>query len=234
MAVKHRKVLTTLAGTMAVLAFLIISSVAVVWANGLRYNTTTGSFEQTVLIAIDGDPQYVDVLLDGKKITNHVPYRIRNLLPGQYKIELAKAGFQTWTQTFWLSKGQVGLIVDPHLIAARPLMTTAESPLITSDLGSLDFGLQLSSGELTDRGELISRFGQSPLQVHRFNEFYLYQVGNELRLFLVKGSQDYLIYNSHETKRLPLALYPSTWQVAVTDGLVTKLINLTISEPISP
>ena len=234
MAVKQKKLLTALAGTTAVLAFLIISAASVVWANGLRYNTSTGSFEQTVLIAIDSNPQYVDVLLDGKEVANHIPYRVRNLLPGHYTIELTKRGFQSWKQDFWLSKGQVGLINDPTMIAREPLVTTAESPLITSNLETLDFGLQLTGGELTDGGELITRFSQIPLQVHRFNEFYLYQAGNDLRLFLITGSQDYLIYHSQVTEKLPLALYPSTWQVAVTDGSVTKLVNLTIPNSIAP
>lgn len=233
MAVKRKKLFTALAGTTAVLAFLIISAASVVWANGLRYNSSTGSFEQTVLIAIDSSPEFVDVLLDGKKLTNHIPYRVRNLLPGHYTVELTKKGFQSWKQSFWLSKGQVGLINDPTLIASHPLITTAESPLITSNLTSLDFGLQLISGELTDGGEMVTRFGQDPVQVHRLNEFYLYQVGNELRLFLIKGSQDYLIYRSQESEKLPLALYPSTWQIAVTDGSTTKLINLTIPDPIA-
>lgn len=232
MAVRRKKLLTALAGTTAVIAFLIISAASVVWANGLRYNSSTGSFEQTVLIAIDGSPEFMDVLLDGKKLTNHIPYRIRNLLPGHYTVELTKPGFQSWKESFWLSRGQVGLIEDPTLIAIHPLTTTANSPLITSDLTRLDFGLQLTSGELTDGGEMVTRFGQDPVQIHRLNEFYLYQIGNELRLFLVKGSQDYLIYHSQATEKLPLALYPSTWQVAVTDGSTTKLINLTIPDPI--
>lgn len=233
MSVKHRKLLNSLAATTAVLSFLIISSAAVVWANGLRYNSSTGSFEQTVLIAVDGEPQDVDVWLDGTKIAKHIPYRIRSLLPGSYAIELSKAGFQSWRQTFWLSKGQIGLINNPTLIAKKPLITTATSPLVTTELDALDFGIQLTNGELTDGGELISRFSAFPQQVHRFNEFYLYQMGNELRLYLTAGSQDYLIYRAENSGKLSLALYPSTWQVGVADGGTVKLINLTIPGNIS-
>ncbi|OGG37410.1 hypothetical protein A2110_01705 [Candidatus Jorgensenbacteria bacterium GWA1_54_12] len=231
MATKKRRLLTTLAATTAVLAFLIISAASVVWANGLRYNTATGAFERTVLVAVDGSPQYVDVLLNGTKLTNHIPYRVRNLLPGHYTVELEKPGFQTWTQSFWLSVGQVGLIKDPTLIASKPLITTSSSPLGGNNLEKLDFGLELSGGELTDSGELITRYSRDPFQIHRFNQYYLYQVGSELRLYLTNGSQDYLIYTAQDSKKLPLALYPSTWQVAVEDGSAVKMIDLTTPTP---
>ncbi|MEK9167397.1 MAG: carboxypeptidase-like regulatory domain-containing protein [Patescibacteria group bacterium] len=229
MEARRKKLTATFVAITAVLAFLIISSAAVVWANGLRFNSTTGSFEQTVLIAIDGSPQYVDVLLDGKKIADHIPYRIRNLSPDNYVVELTKPGFQTWRQTFRLSKGQVGLITDPTLIAKEPLITTTPAPLAIKILEDIDFGLELVGGELRDGGELINRFSVKPLQAHRFNNYYLYQLGDELRIFLPTGSQDFLVYRSQDQVKLPLALYPPTWQLAIIDSGATKFINLTIS-----
>ena len=234
MNTKRRKLLTTLAALTAILAFTIISASAVVWANGWRYNSSTGSFDQTVLIAVDGSAQKIEVLLDGIKVADHIPYRVRNLLPGSYTVELSKDGFQSHRQTFWLSSGQVGLINDPVLIAKQPLVTTTVSPLVTAELDAFDFGLLLTGGELTDRGELVSRFSVTPLQVHRFNDFYLYELGNELRLYLKAGSQDYLVYRAERVEKLPLALYPATWQVAVTDGKLTRLVNLTISGVSAP
>ena len=218
---------------MVVTTFVIISSGAVVWANGLRFNSSTGSFEQTLLIAIDGSPQFADVLLNGNPVATRIPYRIRNLLPGNYVVEISKTGFQSWKQSFWLSRGQVGLINDLTLIATKPLMSLAPSVLKIAQLERLDFGLRLEGGELTDNGKLITRFSVVPIQAHRFNNYYLYQADNELRLFLTEGNQDYLIYGAQTTEKLPLALYPSTWQVALTDGLITKFINLTIPSPAS-
>jgi len=223
-----RKFLTALAGMTAIMSFLILSSVAVVWANGLRFNSTTGSFEQTVLIAIESQTDSVEIWLDGKLINNQIPYSIRNLLPGHYTIELKKSGYQTWRQSFWLPKGQIGLITDPVLIALFPLVSVTKLPFTISSYNQTDFGLKLSSGELTDNGELVTRFSQNPLQVHRFNDYYLYQNGDELRLFIKTGSQDYLIYRSPISTFLPLALLSSTWQVAVQEGEVVKLINLRI------
>lgn len=228
MSLKSRQSLTVLAGILAVTSFLIISSFAVVWANGLRFNPTTGSFEQTVLIAIDGPDQTADVLLNGEKVSSEIPYRIRNLLPDHYTVSLVKNGFQTWQQSFWLSVGQVGLITNPTLIAKEPLVSTADSQLVTKLMDPLDFGLSLESGELKDKGVLITRFGNTPVQVHRYNDYYLYQVDGDLRVFIPQGTQDYLIYRATAPGQLSLILYPNNWQVAVSDGSTTKLVNLTI------
>lgn len=234
MVSKRHRLLNGLVAVMAVLSFLVLASGAIVWANGLRYNNKTGLFEQTVLIAIDSPLLDTNVLINGQKVADRIPYRARNLLPDYYTVELTKNGFQTWRQSFWLSSGQIGLITDPTLIANQPLITTADSPSIIKNTDFLEFSLQLSNGELTDNGELITRFSQNPFQVHRFNDFYLYQVNNELRLFHTAGTQDYLIYRAQTPDILALSLYPSTWQIAVNDGPVVKLINLTIpgiSEP---
>lgn len=228
MASNYSRNLTALASTLAVITFVIVSSVAVVWANGLRYNPTTGSFEQTVLIAVDSDNQNVNVNLNGQVVSDHIPYRVRNLLPDSYALTMDKEGFQSWHQTFRLSRGQVGLVSNPTFVATKPLVTVADSQLKLIIQPPLDFGLDLNSGELSDRGDFITRFSQSPIQVHRINSYYLYQVGNQLRLFVPAGSQDWLVYTASTDSLLPLILYPSTWQVAVTDGDSTKLVNLTI------
>ena len=225
---KRRQLLSVVAGTLAVLSFLILSSYAVVWANGLRFNPSSGSFDKTVLIAIESDRIDAGLFLNGEKITGQIPYRIRNLLPGTYLVELTKVGFYPWKKTFFLSEGQVGLITDPVLLADPPLITDSLvglAPRLTSQLGN---GLSLTDGELTDRGTFITRFSRSPLQVHGFNGSYLYQDGNELRLFIPAGTQDFLIYQATQADQLPIALFEKTWQVAVTDNNQVRLINLTI------
>ncbi|MDP3992639.1 MAG: PEGA domain-containing protein, partial [bacterium] len=127
MAPKHRRSITFLVGTLVVSAFLILSSAAVVWANGLRYNSSTGSFEKTVLIAVSSSRTELAVSLNGEKVADQIPFRARNLLSGTYVVELSKVGFQTWKQTFSLSEGQIGLIEDPVLIAQTPLVTESEA-----------------------------------------------------------------------------------------------------------
>ncbi|MDP3992929.1 MAG: hypothetical protein Q8Q05_01825 [bacterium] len=234
MALKHRRLITFLVGTLVVSAFLILSSAAVVWANGLRYNSSTGSFEKTVLIAVSSSRAELAVSLNGEKVADQIPFRARNLLRGTYVVELSKVSFQTWKQTFSLSEGQIGLIEDPVLIAQTPLVTESEAGLTPKLTDRLEFGLSLTEGEFTDHGTLITRFGRSPLQIHRFKSYYIYQDSDQLRLFIPAGTQDYLIYQAGQTVQLPIELFVDTWQVAVQDGTEVKLINLTIPTATSP
>lgn len=224
----NRQMLTFLVGTLSVVSFLILSSFAVVWANGLKFNSDTGTFEKTVLIAIDSNFAEQDVYINGKLVSSSVPYRARNLLPGNFRVDIKKDGFRTWSQNFRLSEGQVGIIDSPTLLAVEPLISISETDIKSKLLDSLDFGLMLQLGELTDRGVLVTRFAESPLQIHRFNTLYLYQVGNELRLFNAAGSQDDLIYTAERDGQIPLSLFPNTWQIGVAEINQSKLINLTI------
>jgi len=224
----NRRLLTFLTVTLSVVSFLILSSFAVVWANGLKFNKENGTFEKTVLIAIDGGTNDYSVYLNDRFISPSVPYRIRNILPGSYKLELKKVGFKTWEQHYRLSEGQIGIVNSPVLIAEKPLVTSSLDDLKTTLLAPFDYGISITSGELIDRGALVTRFATLPIQIHRYNDLYLYQVENRLRIFNPINSQDDLIYESSRGGQLPITLFPATWQVGVAEVDQVKLINLTI------
>jgi len=226
--VNRRRWITLLAGLLAIAAFLILSSVVLVWANGLKFNPQTGSFEKTVLVAVEGDLEDVTITINDEIVGYGTPLRVRNLIPGRYQVKVNKAHFRSWQQTFWLKAGQVGLIRDPILIAAEPLVTRSTQLRTVPERSPIDSGLTLENGELRDRGILITRFTAVPNQVHRFNKAYLYQVERELRLFWKEGSQDFLVFTFNSSERRELAIFTATWQVAFNDGDSVILVNLTI------
>jgi len=216
------------AGTMAVFAFVILSAMALVWANGLQFNSHSWNFEKTVLVAIEGNLTGVTVKLNSETVAGQIPYRARNLPAGRYAISIEKDGFNSFQQTFWLDAGQVGLIKDPILIAKEPLITISTQPTDFSSTSAFDPGLSLSGGELQDRGIFVTRFSTTPSQVHRIVAGYLYQTGLELRIFFPAGNQDYLVYTVSQSELVKLQVYSSTWQLTLSDGDITKLVSLTI------
>lgn len=221
--------MTWLAGILGVIAFFVFSSIAIVWANGLRFNPDTGSFERTVLIALEGDLEDVTILLNGKRVGSKLPLRLRNLLAGRYEVVITKEGYQSWRNTFTLDEGQVGLVEKPVLIAINPLISTSTRSIKFAPLGgTLDDRLSLEKLELRDRGVLITRFLEEPLQVRRFNNGYLYQLGNQLRLFFPSGNQDFFVTVLPTNTLVPLSLFQSTWQVAYPDQDKTVLVSLTV------
>lgn len=225
-----KQLLTILAGGLAVVSFLILSSVAIVWANGLKFNPKTLNFDQTVLIAIEGALDNVTITLNGEVVGSQTPLRLRSLLPGRYNLIISRKGFQSWQQSFDLREGQVGLIKDPFLVAEHPVVSLSdEKPLIT-DYSTFDRGLVASSGELSDHGQLVTRFSTEISQAHRFQSGYIYQQGGQLRLFIPAGDQDWLLYSSDTSELMRLQIIDSSWQIAVGFPDSTKIINLQLPQ----
>lgn len=225
---KRRQMLTFLAGTLAVASFLILSSIAVVWANGLRFNHDTRRFEQTVVVAVESKQEYIGVklYLNGELISQEVPYQKRGILPGNYELLLQKEGYQAWRQNFELSASEVGLIKDFRLVAVSPKATVLENFAMTVE-PYFDTGLSLNqSGELLDNNELVSRFVTQPTQVRRFGPGYLYQINNELRLFFPEGPQDYPIYKLSSSIPARIMVRPSSWEIIVEEGSVVTQLEL--------
>jgi len=215
-------------GLLGIVAFFILSSAAIVWASGLRFNPQTWGFEKTVLVAIEGDLKSVAIKVNNQLISRSLPVRLRNLLPGRYDVEIFKPKFQSYRRVFQLSENQVGIIRDPTLIASSPLTTPYRQRISYSDEVRFDSGLTETNNELRDQGVLVSRFSSPVIQAHRYNNGYLYQLGRQLRLAFPEEVQDFFVYDLKSDRYAPLRVEESTWQIIVLDGKQTQLINLTL------
>ncbi len=233
MSPKRSKLLTALALMLAVAAFFILSSIAVVWANGLRFNPETKRFEQTVVVAVESKQghQLLNIFLNGDLVGTEVPFQARGLLPGHYELLIQKEGFQPFGQSFQLGAGEVGVVRDFEPIAVHPSISLETERAVFSE-PAFESGLRLSAdGELLDRNKLVSRFIADPLLARRLNDGYVYQVADQLRLFFPQGPQDYLIYQLTTNEVAKINLRPSDWQILIQEGEVIKLIELTRPTP---
>lgn len=232
MAKRRTQVVTFFAGALAVVSFFILSSIAVVWANGLRFNPDTKRFEQTVVVAVESKQNYNDlaVYLNGERVGEEVPFQKRGLVPGQYELTIQKAGFQPWRQVFNLSANEVGLVKEFQLIAVSPKISQPAGLSFFVE-PYFDTGLTLSTdGELIDGNTLVSRFVVQPKLARRFGSGYLYQLEKQLRLFVPEGPQDYLIYTLADSAPAHITIHPADWQIAVQENNAVKLIELTVPQ----
>jgi hypothetical protein len=227
---KRYQLQSTLAAVFAVVAFLALSSVAVIWANGLHYNPRTHTFEQTAVIAVEAKLDQVRVKLNGELMATETPWFGRGLNAGPYELLIERDGYFPFRKNFTLSPTQVGLVKDVTLIAQQPKISNLDNLIQLSETRILDAQLNLVNGELLDRGQLITRFSQDPLQAHRFNDGYLYQQDNTLRLYLPESNQDWLITTLVNNDVAALKLLPGAWQVMVRNGDQTELIELTVPQ----
>ncbi|HUD20907.1 MAG TPA: PEGA domain-containing protein [Candidatus Saccharimonadales bacterium] len=210
----------------AVAAFLLLTSVAIVWAGGLTYDPRTHTFNQTSMIVVDETVSGAQVFLNNHLISETTPYNIRYLNPGEYDLKVSKDGFVACEKTYTLARGQVAEFA-PVLIATKPTVSkvaAADAPTYIES-NNFDFGLSLYNGELLDYGTLKTRFTASPVQVRRFGENYVYQTGNELRFLDLSSNNDTLIYAAPTSAPQKIVIDEGNWQVFIysDDGTITRI-----------
>lgn len=225
---KQRLLQNFLVGLFGTTAFITIAFFSFVWLNGLNYNTATGSFEQTSIIAVESKAQSVEVWVNGQKYDDKIPTQIRSLKPGFYQLEIRRQYFQTYTKNFVLQPGQVGFLKDVVMIAQKPIVSSLKSDARLINIGPFSTGLTLTNGELYDGTKFITRFGKNPEKIYRFDATYLYLTGREIRLFIPETSQDFFI---HSVTSADPIINPDQFSYTVTikDGSKKYLINLIAS-----
>lgn len=223
---RERLVQNFLVGLFGTTAFITITVFSLIWINGLSYDRATGSFEQTAVIAIEEKLKDVTVSLNGRVVDDQLPLQERGLLPGLYEIEISRDGFRPFIKNVVLQAGEVEIIKNVVLIADQPLLTDLPADYRFITIGNFSAGLTLIGGELRDGAKFITRFAVEPLKVYRLNHIYLYQLGKQIRTFDPETTQDFFI---HELAHEPGTINPKpfSWSLAVKDGELNYLINLT-------
>lgn len=102
------------------------SLILVYAASGYGINTKTGQIVQNGLLFVDSQPGGAKVLLNGKD--NGVTTSARLVLPsGNYKLEIQKDGYRSWTRSFTLYEQSIARFVYPFLFPAKPLTANLKS-----------------------------------------------------------------------------------------------------------
>lgn len=95
----------------AIFCFLILAPAISFYAIGYRLDLATKSIKQTGILILESMPKNAEIFLNDKKISQKTPAKIKNLLPGDYKIKIAKNNYISWEkklpiisrQTTWAS-----------------------------------------------------------------------------------------------------------------------------------
>lgn len=212
----------------AVVVFVLLCGMTIIWANGLKFNLNTYTFETTALISIESSLDNVNVYSNGELVGTKTPLQLRKLSAGYYAIKITKTGYYDYVKNFQLASNGVGVIDNLVLIAKNPTVTALNQDTAPHYVvyPTFDTGLSVSNGELFDGNKFITRFSQEPIQIHRFNTGYVYQVGQEIRLFLPTSNLDSLLYATTETGAAKILTRSSSWTIFVYEGSDIKQIEV--------
>lgn len=101
-------------GVMAV-ATIVLTTLAIFYALGYRFNQTNLSIEQGGLVQLRSTPEDANVYVDGVKINPKTPGRAY-LSAGTHTVEMQLEGYHTWRRTFELHAGQLLWLDYPRLV----------------------------------------------------------------------------------------------------------------------
>jgi hypothetical protein len=218
MSEKRERLIGRLITVFAFIVFIAVTAFTLFWANGLRYDPLTGTFEQTSVVSVEAQLNNVSIVLNGQQIATEAPMEKRSLEPGRYDLLITEPNYQSFEQVFNLEAGQVHIVdKDLVLLAQTPRIDQNVPGLTYYSREAYDVGLTVSDGEIDDNGALITRLSSNPIIVRRINDGYIYQQGTQLRIYLPDGNRDSLIYNLPNTLPAKIDINTDSWIVDIFD-----------------
>lgn len=137
MGIWHRRIYFIL----AVITFLVVAPVIVMYASGLRFNPVSRSVERVGALTVDSQPNGATVSLNGQPTKNQTPASFNTMVPDTYTVVVSKAGFYPWNRTVKVKSkeavrlGMITLAKKP--IISQPLTGVAAQQLWPSPDGTM-------------------------------------------------------------------------------------------------
>lgn len=120
------------------LATIVLTTLAIFYAMGYRFNQNSLSFEQGGLLQFQSAPEGAQVYIDGKKQSYNTPGRA-NMPVGKHTVEMRLDGYKNWSKTIDLKAGQLLWLNYTRLIPQDLAVSSVRSfPSLTATLASPD------------------------------------------------------------------------------------------------
>ena len=103
----------------AFILFFVISPILVFYAIGYRYDFENKAFRKIGMIIVESEPKNADIFIDNK-YKSKTPFRIKNLLPDEYSIEVVKNGFTAWKKNLLVESKKVTWASNIVLFYEKP------------------------------------------------------------------------------------------------------------------
>ena len=109
-----------------VAAFFVITPVLIMYSSGYRYDWQNGLIKETGAINVDILPVNAVVYLNDAWLKGGMPYRLKNIAPGKYRLKITAPGYFDWLKDVEVKSKQtvyikeISLLKKIHPIFWRP------------------------------------------------------------------------------------------------------------------
>jgi hypothetical protein len=118
--IHHRNWPTIIGYTIAGITFVVAASYGVLYATGYRLNVETWQLQKTGVLAVTSRPAGASVTVSGKKYPKTTPLALRNVLPGEYMVEVNGEGYRPYHETVQVKPGFATEISGVDLVLTQP------------------------------------------------------------------------------------------------------------------
>lgn len=134
-----------------VAAFFVIAPVLIMYSSGYRYDWQNGLIKETGAINVDILPAEAVVYLNDALLQGGMPYRLKNIAPGKYRLKITASGYFDWVKDVVVESKQTVYIKDisllkkntPYLLAPGQIKNAA----LSADGNFIIFSRQTTSSE---------------------------------------------------------------------------------------
>lgn len=187
-----------------VIILTIVTAVVVLgFANGYRVDYRNFRIEKVGALIINATPSIVTLKVDEDTYEINALTNIISLSPGRYELVVSRSGYKNWVNSVRIESGQGVLFDDIFLFLENPeLITERQATPREVEDAVPNPSLKYENGELRliteDEGDdtLVTRLSREILAAQLIDDNHIvFQVGQELRVIEVSGSNDTIILN---------------------------------------
>jgi hypothetical protein len=159
------------------------------------------------MIVMSAEPDNSLLTVDGQQYKINQNTRIPNLLPGTYRLRLARDNYQAWETTTTINPGYVISFDTVSLFLEQPIdVAVSESTTALLANPPVNDEIRIVDGEIWRGTHFVSRFATPPTNAILLStgRHVLYSLGNQIRVVDVDGEHDWFIYQRSTSDTTPL------------------------------
>src|SRR3989338_5156052 len=116
-----------------IFTLFVCAAVVLFYGSGYRWSGLKNKIEKTGQLSLDSKPKGGEVIINGElsktswspffhsSDSKKTPVDIKNLLPGEYTVEIRKDGYYSWKKNVRIISGQTALFHGIRLLKKRGL-----------------------------------------------------------------------------------------------------------------
>lgn len=220
------KIIRRLMLGIAVLAFISLAPVIVIYAMGYRFGVSQGNQYAVGVLIVESIPRRAEVVVDGVQY-GRTPQSVPNLEAGEVAVEILRDGYQPWRKNVNIEAGKATEIRGIRLVPENPEIT-----LVTKEVSAFSLSPNREMLAILDSSKVLhvksigGEIIREPIPLSRVPDAILWSSDNAYILLEFEDSSFEIATVAMDDKAKPLPMLDGVQQIAWQPRLPGRLLML--------